>query len=432
MTSLTLPGENKTKEFFIPAIEGFWRILPFDPRNLDREISHKLKAIYGLMSCIEPVEVDERRELWIEVKRGDAKDFGDYEDFKKEGEVDTYDQFIELWQEYFPEKTQWYSFATMRYKEEMFFFFNEKQMCVLSEKEDPEIPERTERTVFHDFVDWLFIRVDKEIRKLKKNKKAYNDHIKKHLSWNRRTGKIRRRDYWDILGKYAIRLDERLGRERIKVLEKIVKERIREENIPVLPQMTAGDFFRYCEICYDANGYFDRSTEKLSAREKYLRMADGRDEGLRDLPENSQEAFRQWYSQGARAAGHPWEICRGGNSTHISLYVIAAREGWYLRLSGSSTVRVEETVKMAVALHERNIPFVLTEAEAILRMVKGEDYIGIVPEPITPAYCHSMFPPEDKIIDFMNLDWDRKDEIIAKADWYPVKEITRITRISKE
>ena len=43
-----------------------------------------------------------------------------------------------------------------------------------------------------------------------------------------------------------------------------------------------------------------------------------------------------------------------------------------------------------------------------------------------PAYCHSMFPPEDKIIDFMNLDWDRKDEIIAKVNWYPVKELHTI------
>jgi hypothetical protein len=39
--------------------------------------------------------------------------------------------------------------------------------------------------------------------------------------------------------------------------------------------------------------------------------------------------------------------------------------------AGSSIVRVEETVKMAVALYAYNIPFILHEGEAILQMITG-------------------------------------------------------------
>jgi len=80
----------------------------------------------------------------------------------------------------------------------------------------------------------------------------------------------------------------------------------------------------------------------------------------------------------------------------------------------------KETVRMAVALFLKNIPFVLRDA---LEMITGRDFIGIVPDHITPRYCHSLFPREDNIIDFMNLDHEYEEMIINKAFWYPLEKI---------
>lgn len=190
--------------------------------------------------------------------------------------------------------------------------------------------------------------------------------------------------------------------------------------------MTASEFFRICEISYDANSYFRNLQIQLTPKEKYLKMADGRDGGLRELEENSQSAFKEWYHSSVWLGGHPWEICRGGNSTHISLYVSDIQGKWKVRLAGSSIVRVAETVKMAVALYDNGIPFELSDAENILRMVTGNDYIGIVPEYISPRYCHGLFPKEDQIIDFMNLgyDKDKTGKIVEKTYWYPLECIS--------
>ena len=79
--------------------------------------------------------------------------------------------------------------------------------------------------------------------------------------------------------------------------------------------------------------------------------------------------------------------------------------------------------KMAIALYKNHIPFVLRDAEEILRMITGTDYIGIVPKTILPRYCGSHFPPEDKIIDFMNLGFEETKEIVEKTIWYPIREI---------
>ena len=153
-------------------------------------------------------------------------------------------------------------------------------------------------------------------------------------------------------------------------------------------------------------------------------MADGRDEGLLEISGDSQKAFEEWYEKRSYM-GHPWEICRGGNTTHISFTVHRYEKGWKLYLSGSSAGRVVETSKMAVALFEHEIPFILADAEQMLSMLKGNDYLGIVPEGIIPKYCHSYFPDEDNIHDFIN-PWYDKDIVKAiekYAEWYPVEII---------
>jgi hypothetical protein len=146
---------------------------------------------------------------------------------------------------------------------------------------------------------------------------------------------------------------------------------------------------------------------------------------LRDIDGDSPKAFKEWYHSGSSAGAHPWEICRGGNSTHISLYVLNKDGKWIFDLAGSSIVRVEETVRMAVALYENQIPFELQDADEIVRMVTGEDFIGIVPDTIFPRYCHSYFPREDRIIDFMNLGSDKEifPAVVEKAQWYPQERI---------
>lgn len=80
---------------------------------------------------------------------------------------------------------------------------------------------------------------------------------------------------------------------------------------------------------------------------------------------------------------------------------------------------------MALAMYENKIPFELSDAEQIVDMVSGNDFIGIVPDHAVPRYCHNLFPKEDRINDFMNLNFEKKFEskIIEKTYWYPLDKI---------
>ena len=318
--------------------------------------------------------------------------------------VDTKKDFHELWKYDYPSETKWYKLAISEYNGNLYFYLVLKPVAV------------PEGYVF--VANCLLNSVKGEMAKLLSNEDRWNHHIEKQLSYHRRFGRIYRKQFWDIIGEDAIRADQELGEDLIEKLSQLVDHINKKDKTPVIPKITANQFLHYCEIGYDANKYFTGEQLSLSPKKKYLAMADMRHDGLLNIDGDSPEEFSHWYHH-CRIGGHPWEICRGGNSTHISLFVYESEDGWQLSLAGSSIGRVVETVRIAIGLYDNGIPFSLRDSEAILRMVKGEDYIGIVPKEILTRYCNSHFPQEDRIIDFMHIPFDYKDEIEKQATWYP-------------
>lgn len=406
---------------FAPLIDSIIDQLPVRSEYIGSEIYHALISLYQCMSQLQPGESDELRSIWLEVQRGSIDDFGDFESYRDDGEVETYDDFIAYWKDWYPDETKWYELSTAKYKTDLFFYLNSKLIIQIPEDLVPAEPVYGVPDVYTEFFIGIADLTCWEINRMNKDAAPYQDYIVGNLPFSKRFGRILRKDYWEILGNDAIRQDVNLGEALIGRLSVAVREVLENEGRPYLPEMTSDDFLRYCEICYDANNYFGDEASLLSPREKYWRMADGRHGGLLDIMADSPGEFACWYRSGAGGGGHPWEICRGGNSTHVSLYVSKKDDGWCLTLAGSSVNRVEETVRMAVALFDRGIPFDLRDAEEILRMARGEDYIGIVPETVFPRYCHSLFPKADRIIDFMNLGWEYREAIVIMAFWYPLE-----------
>jgi hypothetical protein len=413
-------------QLFVPEIDALIESIKWETAPINADIYQKLKNAYTVFSCVKPVGDDELRETWLEAERGPMEAFGNFEEFKESGEVETQDDFEQLWKDYYSEETKWYKFQTAEFENNLYFYFGGKLLWTIDAIEFQEEDDKKGWNLeyFERFACWLLEKITDETTKLRKDVNAYNLYIRKNLPWSKRLGKIRRKDFWEIIGTETIRPDIKLGDELIEKLKMAVSQ-MKENQFPMLPEMTANLYFRVCEICYDANGYFKNKANTLSSRDEYLSFSDGRDAGLRDIDGDSSEAFNEWYHGGTHIGSHPWEICRGGNSTHISLYVLYKNGKWIFDLAGSSIVRVEETVRMAVTLYENKIPFELRDAEEIVRMVTGIDYIGIVPDTVFPRYCHSLFPREDHIIDFMNLgsDNDIVPAIVEKTQWYPLKKI---------
>ncbi len=207
------------------------------------------------------------------------------------------------------------------------------------------------------------------------------------------------------------RVDEELGKRRCRKFIRRVEEGVFfDESRCKVDTLSAADYFEYCRIAYIAGKRKDESLdERLTGREMYERYADGRHEGLLDIDEDSLEEFADWID-GTHpkriGGGHPWEIKRGGNTTHINLSVrrpsYGAKEGYLVELCGASSSRLAETVKMVLALVEASKPIMFTDAEGIRSRLLAQDNIGIVPENGSLHRANQRFPSDQNVYDVLH------------------------------
>jgi hypothetical protein len=184
-------------------------------------------------------------------------------------------------------------------------------------------------------------------------------------------------------------------------------------------EMSLALFMKYCKVAYAANfRHFKGAIEKdMSGLEMYKRLADGRHEGLVDLPPESVDAFKIWYHSG-RGGGHPWEIYRGGNTTHIDLGVTEKADGWSVFLRGSSTSRMVETIRIALALVKEGLPVEIHDAEELRSRLLGMDNIGIIPKYITNHRASQYFEKKDRVYDCAHLhEFNRRNRILPFIRW---------------
>jgi hypothetical protein len=218
--------------------------------------------------------------LWLRSERGPITTaFGDYEEAKEMGEIHSRSEIESLWRKYYPDKLKWYDLSIINYKNQLFFGIDSTCRIEINKKKH-EISgiDLAEDETKHFFL-WMLSSVEKEMIAFISNPVDYNNFLSKNLPLKNRYGKIKRSVLWENIDS-ATRLDKELGPGRVRQFEKAVNEM--DEN-GIIKEMTANDFFSYCEICYDANNYFENSNKKLFPIEKYKAFADGRHDGLVDI-----------------------------------------------------------------------------------------------------------------------------------------------------
>ena len=130
-----------------------------------------------------------------------------------------------------------------------------------------------------------------------------------------------------------------------------------------------------------------------------------------DIDENSQQEFADWIDgkhPKKTPGGHPWEIKRGGNTTHIDLSVSRPayheKEGFVVALRGRSCGRLKETICMFLAIYEAGLPIKIDDPEGIYKRLLGQDNIGIVPCFHSLHRANQRFDEDESVYDVMYYD----------------------------
>jgi hypothetical protein len=209
------------------------------------------------------------------------------------------------------------------------------------------------------------------------------------------------------------RLDKELGKARTRKLVCLIEEGffLRAENTEV-SSMTAADYFQYCRIAYLAGKRKAETVDSsLSGRDMYALYADGRHEGLLDIDPTSEQEFADWidgtHPKRGRG-GHPWEIKRGGNTTHIDLTVsrpsLYRKEGFKVELQGESIGRMVETMRIFLAIHEAKLPITMSDPEGVRKRFLAQDNIGIIPSYASRHRANQHFGKDEDVFDVLYYD----------------------------
>jgi hypothetical protein len=149
------------------------------------------------------------------------------------------------------------------------------------------------------------------------------------------------------------------------------------------------------------------------------------------IPEDDPATFANWVLHRPETGGHPFEIMRGGNSTHVSLHVDSrdgdADTGFSLWLDGKN--RIPEVVRSANALTAAGLSFQVGQLEAISGVLTGTGLVYIVPQGTVPQYCWYLFPGENPDY-YINIphDFTRSQtlRLINRAFWYPDQTVEEL------
>ena len=440
-----------------PTIDGLLRW--FDRGYLNssaptERIKDAMEPLFALLGPLAPLKSNnEAKAIWLKIPRGNISDYDSFDELKDCGEVETYEEYEARWKEDYPDEYKWYELVvtesfgkdgTLRFRA---VALGDKMIISADmEGDDAEQSHKEDATV--KLCRLLAEAAAEAIGKLKAG--TYNEEVRAELPYFYRTGVIRRSYLWEMVPERKSYDSERIPSETLAAFKRLLAAGLNNELvIGRLKTMTANDFFRACAIGYKSCGY-DRTD--LAPVDQYFAHADGRDEGLSGrghglnagpgIDFDDPAAWDEWYFRREQHGGHPWEVCQGGNSTHVDLAVChdqqmlswkvrlgemteeeaaAHPRGYYYLIAGKH--RAIEAVQFYTALSKAGLPVLLRDADEILARFEGTDYIGIVPHDVTPAYCEGYFPERyGKVIDFMHVYEEDINLYGDQIEWLPLEE----------
>ena len=400
------------------------------PRTLDEKSQHALMYLFHLTDQIAPVGRDNCREFWITAKRGSVEDFQPYYD-----EDATEEELAEAMQEQYPKEAYWYKFVSVHHtgcrKGEFFgVFLNGKPVLSMNDPNEDGNPFNA-----IELLDWLIQMATGVLDKLRAG--TYNAEIQEKLPDDYKYGVITRKDYWDIYPED--RADYRSSFKEWQIKDFLrCKDEFSADWIPenCLQHITARDFYEACAVCYKAVRmeqrvhfpFKDSKEEHLryngtTPKELYYMFADGRDDGLFNVPLDDAAAFAEWRNQEGPYyefnGCHPWEILPSGSVEYsMHLQVMKSPNGFYYGLSGSTFQRSKDTIHSYLAMRKAGLPVKIYNGLKMAARFEEADMIGIVPQGRSTSYVDRIMQYE--ITDAVHLSDDEKSEqVAAKTIWQP-------------
>ena len=391
-----------------------WEIV-IDGDMLERlvEIQHRFERLAAMGD-------DEYRGFYIEVPRPTPEEWGDVEESIAFGEYDSREAFLADWLAFNPMEASWFHVASSRYgdsrsirvtdRKHTRFIITNRSKCADAEPDDTWCRENLTR---------LFDYLQRMIDVVVANPDGFNDYVAHNLPYQQRTGRIAQKDFNRIVPNFKIEVEDR--ETAIKVLE----DSVHGLSAPLFETMTIR---RYCTYFRIANEVYETYHRKRGFRG--LIHTDPQDvpEELRDVVYYKRKKFvdvAEMYDIDSPddfmrfATDHYGEL----GLSRLNIFASYDRQqGWKIVVSNSYSANVRLAIEVATALYKAGAPLLIYDAEKLLRILREEDWVRLVPR----SFHNYMGYQEEGVV--YELPWEYEcsedtDSVLNKEQYQAIVSI---------
>lgn len=418
-----------------------------------------LLEIRELLNVFAPTGDDYRHSLWIEVPRGKPSDWASFRDMKRwDEDIRTRADYLKEWKANYPMESQWYHISVSRYKGHTYLHMveNDHWWCQVHDDDGKHAHQEDMEWLLEPLAEFL----REKIPVIAADVEAYNHYVDEHLPKRQRTGRIARKDLDRIvpwqrrkprnLKRVIKMLKECIANEAVyRMTEpKWVGDKLEKPEAPIydvalpacyrepLPHMSIRIYAKYFRVAYMAYKEHFRhlmrrsrgeredyerwvaESSALSDIEFYRRYQLGRHGEITDETDfDSEEAFKEM------AFDHYGELGLSRNDVHAVDYYTPGK--WLITFGVSYSAWVDAGCEIALALYEAGAPLLLHDAQKMLDILEGKDYVRLTPHIFHDYLNHhnegSVFdlPYECYLGNGDKISREQYDEIVSLASWKP-------------
>ena len=375
---------------------------------------------------------DEYRGFYIEVPRPAPEEWGDVEELIAAGEYDSREAFLADWLAFNPMETRWFHVASTRYgdsrsirvtdRKRTSFIITNDSKCTDTEPDDTWCRENLTR---------LFDYLQRLIDVVVANPDGFNDYVAHNLPYQQRIGRIAQKEFNRIVPKFKIEVEDR--ETAIKALE----DSVHGHSAPLWETITIR---KYCTCFRIANEVYEAYHRKRGFSGRIYTDPQDVPEELRDVIYYKRKKFvdvTEMYGIDSPENFMRFATDHYGELGLSRLNIFASndrQQGWIIVVSNSYSANAGLAIEVATALYKAGAPLLIYDAEKLLRILREEDWVRLVPS----SFHNYMGYQEEGTVYELPWEYECSDDgdspltleqyhaIVSLTEWQPEERVKPI------
>ena len=394
-----------------------------------------LERLVGIQRQFERLAVmgdDEYRGFYIEVPRPTPEEWGDAEELIASGEYDSREAFHADWLAFNPMETRWFHVASTRYGDSRSLRVTDRKRTMFIITNCPACADGApDDAWYRDILTRLFDYLERMIDVVVANPNGFNDYVAQNLPYQQRIGRISQKEFNRIVPNCKIEVEDK--ETAIKALEDSVHGR----SVPPLETMTIRQYCSYYRI---ANEAYEAYYRKRGASGRVYEDPQGVPEELREVAYYKRMKFvdvETLYDIDSPADFIRFATDHYGELGLSRLNIFASnkrQKGWMIVVSNSYSANVGLAIEVATALYKAGAPLLIYDAERLLRILREEDYVRLIPD----SFHNYMGYQEEGSVYELPWEYECSDDgdspltkeqyhaIVSLTEWQPEAQVKPI------